>query len=129
MTMAGTAPNYDNVQWPGSDGLRVPQETAPATLAVVKMATVNGGGASTVTLTPAQTGASVLVITNMGSVASTVLLPAAFPGHVYAFKNSTGSGSNCTFKVTGQTGVAVADGSHAILVCNTTDIEQYAAAF
>lgn len=34
--MAGTAPNYDNVQWPGSGGLRVPQEQAPATLVVTK---------------------------------------------------------------------------------------------
>lgn len=127
--MAGSAPDWDNVRWGGPDGLRVPTEASPATLAVKKLVTVNGGGLATYTLTASDMMASVLVVTSMGSVASTVLLPAASPGKVYAFKNSTGSGSNCTFKVTGKTGVAVADGSHMMLVCNTTDIEQYSAAF
>lgn len=125
--MAGNAPNYDNVLWPGGDGIRVPQEAAPCTLDVSKLVIVNGGGASTVTLAASQTAASVLIITNMGSITSTVSLPAAFPGSVYLFKNSTGSSSNCTFKVAGGTGVAVADGSHAILACNATDIERWTA--
>lgn len=127
--MASTAPDYANERWPGSGGLRVPQEAGKATLAVKKLVIVSGGGLATYTLNPSEIQASVLVITNMGSVASTVFLPAAIPGHVYAFKNSTGSGSNCTFKVTGQTGTAVADGSHVILACNNTDIEKWTAAF
>lgn len=121
--MAGSAPNYDNVRLPG--GIRIPQEVGTATMTVKKLITVNGSGASTYTLQSTEVNASELVITNMGSITSVVSLPAAIPGHIYAFKNSTGSGSNCTFKVTGQTGVAVKDGSHAILVCNQTDIERW----
>ena len=123
--MPANPPFYEDIRWPGAGGLRVPQEAAPASLAIDKMVTVNGNGASTITLNSSQVGASELVITNMGSITSVVSLPAAFPGHIYAFKNSTGSGSTCTFKVTGKTGVAVADGSHAILVCNATDIERW----
>jgi hypothetical protein len=131
--MAGSAPNYDNVMWPGSGGLRVPQEAASsgnkASLSVNKLVTVNGGGASTYTLKDFECQASYLVITNMGTQTSVVSLPAAFPGTFYFFKNSTGSGSNCTFKVTGQSGASVADGSHAIFVCSATDLEKWTATF
>jgi len=124
-----SAPDFDNVRWGGPDGLRVPQEAGKATLALKQMVTVNGGGSSTWTLLSTEISASELVVTNMGSITSVVSLSAAYPGKVYAFKNSTGSGSTCTLKVSGQTGTAVKDGSHAILVCNATDIERWTADF
>lgn len=123
--MAGSAPTYDNVRMGGPDGIRIPQEAGLASFRLNKMVIANGSGASTYTLQPNECQGSELVITNMGSITSVVSLPAAFPGHVFFFKNSTGSGSTCTFKVAGQTGVAVKDGSHAVLACNLTDIERW----
>lgn len=121
-----SAPLYDDVRW-WRPGLRIPREAQGGTVGVRQQITVNGGGASTYTLQSTEVNASSLIITNMGSTSSVVSLPAAIPGAVYAVKNSTGSGSSCTFKVTGQTGTAVTDGSHAILVCNSTDIERWTA--
>jgi hypothetical protein len=111
----------------GPGGIRIPTEVGKATFDVTKMVTINGQGASTYTLSAVESNASMLVITNMGSITSVVSLPAAFPGAFYLVKNSTGSGSTVTFKVAGQTGVAVADGSHAILASNATDIERWTA--
>ena len=127
--MPANPPYYDDVRWPGAGGLRVPQESAPATLSIEKMVTLNGNGASTITLNSGQVGASELVITNMGSITSVVSYPAAFPGRVVLIKNSTGSGSSATIKVTGQTGFSLADGSHVIATFNTVDLVQWAAAF
>lgn len=125
---AASAPNYANERWPGSGGLRVPQEAGAATLDVSQLVTVNGGGASSVTLNSTQVNASVLVIGSMSATTNnTVSYPAAFPGALVAVKNS--SGSALTLKVTGQTGVSIANGSHMLVACNTTDIEQYGAAF
>lgn len=45
--MGGTAPFYDNIRWGGPDGLRVPQELAPATFLVQQ----DGGALAPVTLT------------------------------------------------------------------------------
>ena len=120
--MAGSAPDYDNVRMGGPDGLRIPQEAGKATFALKQEVTVTGAGSSTYTLQASEINASYLVVTKMGSATSVVSLPAATPGKVYVFKNSTGSSSACTFKVTGQSGIAVGDGSHAVLVCGAADI-------
>ena len=123
--MSGTAPDYANERWPGSGGLRVPQEVAPATLGVKKLVTIDlTKTPSPYTLPPTATLASELVVTN-SSVAATVTFPAAFPGHEFvAFNNSS---SGCTFVVKGQTGVSVGSGKRAILVCETVDIARVTA--
>jgi|SRR6185437_1310609 len=128
--MAGNPPDYDNVRWPGADGLRVPQEVSPATLAVKKLSNVNigtQGASSSVTLYPSQCLASELVITNTvnSTVAASVVFPGAFPGHIFVASNQTASG--CTFKVVGQTGVSVGSGKRAVLVCESVDIARAAA--
>jgi len=123
-----TAPYFDNVRWPGADGLRVPQEAGSATLAVTSYQSTAAQSGSSLTLNAIQMNASVLFIGSMSSTTNnTVSLPAAIPGAVFLFKNN--SGSACTFKVSGATGVSVANGSHAILACNSTDIEQFGASF
>lgn len=122
--MQASAPDYDNVRWGGADGLRLPTEAGKATFAIKQLVTVAGGSSSTYALQSNQVDASLLLITAMSTATNNVVtLPAAIPGHIYAFKNS--SGSACTFKVTGQTGTSVGIGSHAILVCNATDIERW----
>ena len=128
--MAGNPPDYDNVRWPGADGLRVPQEMAPSTLAVKKNNAIDigtQGSGNSITLAPNQALSSELVITNTVSstTAATVNWPAAFPGLIFVAYNNTASG--CTFKVTGKTGVSVGSGKRAVLVCETTDIARAAA--
>jgi len=114
--MAGTPPDYDNVRWPGADGLRVPQEMAPATLAITKEIDINVGGAgttNTVNLTPDQLRAPYYTVTNAGSGATTINWPAVLPGIVFTVYNN--SGQACTFKVTAKTGISVANAKRAIL--------------
>lgn len=128
--MAGTPPDYDNVRWPGGDGLRVPQEAAPATLTVKKLSNVNigtQGSANSVTLFPSQSQSSELVVTNSVSstTAATVVFPGAFPGHIFVAYNNTASG--CTFKVVGQTGISVGSGKRAVLVIESTDVARASA--
>lgn len=128
--MAGTPPDYGNARWPGVDGLRVPQEAAPATLAIKKLSAVNigtQGSANSVTLYPGQSQSSELVVTNTVSstTAATVVFPGAFPGHIFVASNQTASG--CTFKVVGQTGISVGSGKRAVLVCETVDIARASA--
>lgn len=116
--MAATPPDYDNVRWGGPDGLRVPQEAGKATLALKQEIDINVGGAgstNTVNLTSAQQSGSYYTVTNAGSGATTVNFPVgAAPGHVFTVYNN--SGQTCTFKVSGLTGVAVANAKKAILV-------------
>lgn len=144
---APTAPYYDNIKLGGPGGIRIPQEVGSAIFSVVQRVTINAssiGGSSTtnsITLTPfynsnvadiagsgsaAGAEASLIVVTGAGSGATTLSLPAAFPGYYYCLKNS--SGQSCTLKVTGQSGVSVATGSHQMLLCDTTDISALAAA-
>lgn len=116
----GTGPDFDNVRWPGADGLRVPQEMAPATIAVTKEVDINIGGAgttNTVNLTPNQIRATYIALTNAGSGATTVNWPAVLPGVVFTVWNN--SGQAATFKVTGKTGISVANGKRAILAMDT----------
>lgn len=123
--MAATAPDYANERWPGSGGLRVPQEVAPATLAVKKLVTIDFSKvASPYALPPTATLASELVV-GSSATASIVTFPAAFPGHIFvAFNNSS---SGCTFKVAGQTGISVGVGKRAVLVCESADIARVTA--
>ncbi len=139
--MAGTptAPDYDNVRLAGADSLRVPVEIGKATLLAKGYKSIDRGSSSstvTINLTPflADTygGAEASVINvanaNSGTGATVLVLPGAFPGHVYAVKNATGQTANVTLKVTGQTGIAVADGYTQLLYCDATDIHVVAAA-
>jgi hypothetical protein len=127
--MAGpTAPNYENVLWPGSGGLRVPTEAGSAAIEVISLATIALGAisvATAVTLTPAQSNASEIIVTASGAFAVTLNLPAAFPGSNYILFNNTAN--NVTLKVTGQTGVTVATGKRALLVCESTDVARVTA--
>lgn len=128
--MAGSAPFYDNVQWPAADGIRVPTEVIGVanidpTLALVYSVTHDYAAAhADWTLAPHETAASELVVKNSNS-ASNAILPAANPGKPYIVFNNTTSG--VTFKVTGQTGVSVGSGKRAILVCESTDIARVTA--
>ena len=120
--MAGSPPYYDNTRWGGPQGVRIPQEAFPATMALVKETDINIGGAGTtnsVTLDLTQTRSSYYTITNGGSGATTINWPAVLPGLVITVFNNTGQAQTCTFKVAGQTGVAVADGKRAILVMDS----------
>lgn len=123
--MAATAPDYANERWPGSGGLRVPQEVAPATLAVKKLVTLDFSKVvSPYTLPPTQALASELIV-GTSTVATIVTFPAAFPGHIFVAYNSSSSG--CTFKVNAQTGVSVGSGKRAVLVCESVDIARVTA--
>ena len=117
--MAGSAPYYDNIRWGGPQGVRIPQEAFPATMALVKEIDIDVGGTgttNTITLSLNQTRASYYNITDGGSGATTITWPAVLPGLVFTVFNNTGAAQTCTFKVSGGTGIAVADGKRAILV-------------
>jgi hypothetical protein len=118
--MAGTPPDYDNVRWPGADGLRVPQEMAPATLAITKEVDINigtQGSSNVVNLNANQLRATYYYLTN-ASGAATINFPVVLPGVVFTVSNQ--SGQTVTLLVKGKTGVAVASTKHAILAMDTT---------
>jgi hypothetical protein len=134
--MAGSPPNYDDVMMPGAGGIRVPTEVFGSggagnpggTFALTKQVTIAMGvlaAAATVNLNPSQTAASEIVVTGSGAYATTLVLPGAFPGAVFVLYNNTAN--NVTLKVTGQTGVTVATGKRAVLVCEATDIARVTA--
>ncbi len=121
------APNYDNVQWPGAGGLRIPTEgfglggpgNPCGTIDVAAEVDINVGGSgttNTINLTAQQSIASYVTVTNGGTGATTIKWPACQPGSFVVVFNNTAHAQTCTFMVTGKTGVAVADGKRAILV-------------
>jgi hypothetical protein len=125
---AGSPPDYDNVRMIGPQGLRIPTEQGKATFALKYHVALNVGGAgvtNTINLPVNQTLGSDYVVTNAGSGATTVVWPGSFPGHFFVVYNN--SGQACTFKVTGQNGISVANSMHAILVDNGTDIARVTA--
>jgi hypothetical protein len=133
--MAGysKAPYYSNTQWPGADGIRVPVEVLGSagaglpggTMSLIKQVTHNyNGTAANWALAPAETAASHIIVTN-ASGAATATFPAANPGQRFSVFNN--SGQAVTFLVAGQTGVVVATGKRAILVCESTDIARVTA--
>lgn len=128
--MAGSPPNWDNVRWPASGGLRVPQEMGSAVLALVTEIDVNVGGAgttNTVTLKDSQCMPSYLTVTNAGSGTTTIVWPGVFAGLSFTVYNN--SGQSCVFQVTGKTGITVANGKKAILVMDSVagDIQRVTA--
>ena len=115
--MAGSAPYYDNQKWGGPQGVRIPQEVFPATMAVVKETDINVGGAgstNTITIDPSQTLSSYYTLTNAGSGATTINFPVLHNGFVFTVYNNSGQSS--IWKVTGKTGVTVANGYKAVLL-------------
>lgn len=129
--MAGTPPTYDGVLWPGAGGIRVPTEVfgssgagkAGGSLKLNKSVTHDYGAAhADWTLNPAECQASLINVTNAAGGGANAILPAAFPGHFWILANT--SGQTVTFKVTGQTGIAVATAKTAILYCTATDVQR-----
>ncbi len=115
------APYYDCVMWPGGDGLRVPTEvlgsagpgTPGATIAVLKAVSHSYGAAhADWNMAPAETAGSVYSVTSANAAANAIF-PAYIPGKCFVVNN--GSGQAVTFKVTGKTGIAVANGKAAQL--------------
>ena len=97
--MPATAPYYEDVRWPGAGGLRVPQEAAPASLAVFKELDL-GVVSGTVNLTPKQAGAS--FITANPSANLTLVLPGCQPGFSTTVQNLSAS-FTITVEVSGNT--------------------------
>ena len=118
--MAG--PYYDNVQWPGADGIRVPTEVLGSagagvpggTMSLDKYVLLNFAAAhANVTLTQDQTAGSVFSCTNASGGGASVLFPVYIPGKYFVVSNS--SGQTITFLVTGKTGISVVNTKSAIL--------------
>lgn len=115
-------PDYDSIRW-GPPSQLPYLGAGGANPAIEKYLAIDVGGAgsvNTVNLTLNQIMASYIVVTNAGSGATTIAWPGVMPGHSFIVLN--GSGQDCIFKVTGGTGITVADTKKAILVGNTTDI-------
>jgi len=105
--MPNPSATYDNVLWPGGDGIRVPQErggfrptttqTGPSlqTYGEVDLGTV---GASPYNLTPQQAGASVITVNP--TVALALVFPTCQPGQMTIIKNTNGTNA-ITAKVNG----------------------------
>jgi hypothetical protein len=83
---------------------------------------VTDGAATVLTITngAASTGRNpVIVLTGTITADRVVEVPAKTK--LYVFKNSTTGGFSVTVKVTGQTGVTIANGKTAYMFCNATD--------
>ena len=107
--MANPNPAYANVQWPGADGLRVPNERAgfiPKTTQTQPSVQTYGEldlgsvGASTVTLNAQQAGASLITITPTGAV--TIVLPTCQPGHRFFLWNLAVATNSVTVQIAGK---------------------------
>ena len=89
--MANPSPTYDNVQWPGADGLRVPQERAglkasPASLQTYGEVDLGTVAASPYNLTAQQAGASLITVNP--TVALTLVFPTCQPGQKTLIQNT-----------------------------------------
>jgi len=121
--MGGNPPYYDNIRYGGpasGGGIRYPQEAGPGTFALDKETDINVGGAgttNTINLSLNQTRSSYYTLTNAGSGATTVQWPAVLPGLVFTVYNNSGQSS--VWKVTGGTGITVANTKKAILVMDS----------
>ena len=89
---------YDNVQWPGGDGLRVPQERAGfvdkptqtlPTLETYGEVDLGVVATSPYTLNAQQAGASLITVNP--SVALTLIFPVCQPGHRLCIQNLSGA--------------------------------------
>lgn len=89
--MSNPSPTYGNVQWPGADGLRVPQErsglpTSPASLQTYGEVDLGTVAASPYKLTPQQAGASLITVNP--TVALTLIFPTCQPGQSTLIQNT-----------------------------------------
>ena len=112
------APYYEDVRWPGSGGLRVPQEKAPASLAVYKE--LDLGSATSATLTPQQAGASLTTANPTGAV--TFLFPGLEPGRIIGVQNlATSSTATLTIGAVGAgSASAVISSSTSAVIAHST---------
>lgn len=128
-----TAPDYENVRWPGSGGLRVPTEVAPATLLAGKRITLDLTGAiSPILLNPQQLGNYFTLKNAAGAVtvsfpygsSSKQIIVANHSGQTITFNIAAGNG------VAASTGVAVTTAFRQILVIDSEigDVRPAAAA-
>ena len=128
-------PSYDDIRWAGKQTPRIPVEIGGGTIYLTSLKQIDrGSGSTTATFnlvpyerdTLGAAEASMIEVDNAGSGtgATVLVLPGAFPGHIYIVYNNTGQGQTVTLKVTGQTGIAVAAGALAVLVCGVTDIQR-----
>jgi hypothetical protein len=130
--MAGTAPNYDNVQWPGADTIRIPVEvfgTAGAgnpggVMALnkevdfdVNKVNTARGVSNVVTLLPAECQASLISFNNTTANNINFALPAVFPGQPFILENK--GNNSITFLVTGKTGVTLANNNTQAVICSS----------
>lgn len=122
------APYYDNVQMPGGDGIRIPNEVFGSAgagkpggvMALDKQVSHSyASGTTDWALNASETAGSVYLLTLAGGAVNAIF-PAVFPGKVFVVNNT--SGSTVTFKVTGQTGIGVATAKVATLSFNATDV-------
>lgn len=123
-------PYYDNVMWPGADGLRVPTEvlgaqgpgTPGATLAVFYELDIPNAAFSSnnVNLSPQQALASYVTVLAGLSADSTVTYPVCQPGQIIAVFNNL-SANTVTFRVATGGGVTVAAGKRAILAMDAVE--------
>lgn len=131
--MAGNAPYWDNVQWPGADGIRVPIEVAGTAGAgtpggVVTLAKevdfdvtavyAKRGVSNVVTLLPGECQASLISFNNSSSNNVNFALPAVFPGQRFVLENKCGN--NIAFLVSGGSGVVLANNNTQDVICSTT---------
>ena len=121
--MALTGPYFKNIREGGVQGLRKPTEVQNATYSVHKAVTIDYLASNADrTLTADEAGASLLLLTNAGTGAANLILAAALPGRIWVVQN--GSGQTVTFKVSGATGIAVANGKTMVVYCHATDIQR-----
>lgn len=103
--MTNPSPTYGNVQWPGADGLRVPQERAgltasPASLQTYGEVDLGTVAASPYKLTAQQAGASLITVNP--TVALTLVFPTCQPGQKTLIQNTNATNA-ITVEVNGNT--------------------------
>lgn len=94
------APYYDDVRWPGADGLRVPQEAAPASLSVYKELVLTQT-TGTVNLNSKQAGSSLITVTPTANMI--INLPGCQPGKEIIINNLAAITFTVTVQVLGNT--------------------------
>lgn len=97
-----SGPYYDNIREGGPDGIRKPMEVMKATYAVQKDVNLGAvAGPATVTLTPDQTGATVIEAAPTGGTL-TIVYPACIPGKILVVVN-TSTTESVVVEVSGNT--------------------------
>jgi hypothetical protein len=112
---------YDNVQWPGGDGLRVPQERAgnrliPTSLQTYSEADLGTVATSPYNLTAQQAGASLITVNP--TVALALVFPVCQPGQKTIIQNTNVTNA-ITASVSGNTNTASVGTSSVAMVVQT----------